>query len=155
MKGAGRIRTPGSEAVKLQSGRRAAAQSVVGLAAAVSGGDTAIPVGVGVAVGVGVKVEAVVGKGVTVGAGVEVSGSRVQVGGRTTFVPVGGGVLLGGGASSSRGAQPVKAAASRAIENQPVNPGKTRKSAAFRNLVNMEAPISHPDLHAVQPLGTV
>jgi hypothetical protein len=81
--------------VNVQSGRLAVDQSVVGGGYRDTGVGVRVPVGIEVAVWVGVIVGEVVRVGVMLAVAVGVDGASVQVGGRTTFVPVGAIVAVG------------------------------------------------------------
>lgn len=101
---------------------QSALQSVVGL------GSRDTPVGSieavreEVAVWVGVIVGLVVGKGVMLDRAVEAGGCSVQVGGNTTLVPAGTGLLVGGGANIFTEAQPVNVIRINATKIQNIDP---------------------------------
>lgn len=144
MKGAGRIRTPGSVAVKVQSGRRTAVQSIVGLGSREICVDSTVKVGDGVAVEVGVIVELVVMLGVMLAVAVAVAGSWVQVEGRMTFVPVGAGLFVGRRAVASRGTQPTKTIRKRIIKEKRQYPRRPRNRLSLQTQAFLTTFIIHP-----------
>ena len=122
MNGAERIRTPGSVAVKVQSGRRTAVQSVVGLGSRDTCVGSIDAIGEGVAVWVGVMVGMGVEVGLMLAVPVAVGGGLVQVAGRTTWVLVRAGVLEGWRVVGPRGTQLVNTAKLKAIAINRVIP---------------------------------
>jgi hypothetical protein len=138
------IRTPPSAAVKMQSGRLTAFQSVVGLGARDIKVGWIDAAGEGVAVEVGVIVGLVVGLGLVLDGAVEASGSSVQVGGKMTLVPVGTGLLLGGGANKSKEKQPDNVIRITTTKIQGVDPDWVRNRSGLRIQTFLCKPIIHP-----------
>ena len=116
-------------AVKVQSGRRTADQSVVGLGSRDTSAGSCDEIGEGIAVEVGVMVGLVVEVGVILEVDVTVGGGLVQVAGRTTLVLVGAGVLVGSRAPESRGTQLVRTTKIRAIRINRVNPCRMKNGS--------------------------
>ena len=127
----------------MQSGERTAFQSVVGLGSSDPCWGSIDAAGEDVSVWVGVIVGLVAGKGVVLDVAVDVGGGSVQVAGKTTFVPVGTGLVVGGRANKSKEPQPVNVIKIRADKIQSADPCWITPRSSLRIQIILFDPMVH------------